>query len=184
MLTCLTFSIESTRYLSTTERTVVKQTTIFASERNTLSYTLVDDSIRNFSKTINVSLTSTIVTTFDSIIEKTIDRVTIILIVFSSIHTTLRSNRVSTTWRVLDTEVKHIEAHFAKRSCSRSTCKTCTNNDYIKTTFVGRVHQFLVSFIVSPFFSQRTFWNLSSDNITIKQFFDFSHNFFLMRNEK
>ena len=49
LLTSLAFSVESTGYLCTTERTVVQCTTIFASERNTLCYTLVDDSVRHFS---------------------------------------------------------------------------------------------------------------------------------------
>ena len=43
LLTCLTLSIECTRYLSTTERTVSQHTTVLTSERNALSYALVDD---------------------------------------------------------------------------------------------------------------------------------------------
>ena len=73
LLTGLATGIERTRYLSTTERTVIQQTTIFTSERNTLRYTLVDDVIGYFSQTIYVSFASTVVATFDCIIEQTIN---------------------------------------------------------------------------------------------------------------
>ena len=114
LLTGLAFSVESTGYLCTTERTVVQCTTIFASERNTLCYTLVDDSVRHFSQTIYVSFTGTIVTTFYSIVEQTVNRVTIILIILCSIDTTLCSDRVCTTGRILNTEIEYSETHFTE----------------------------------------------------------------------
>ena len=92
LLSGLTAGIERTRYLSTTERTVIQQTTVFASERNTLCYALVDNRVGNFSQTINVCFAGTIVTTFDCIVEQTVNRVTIILIILCSIDTTLCSD--------------------------------------------------------------------------------------------
>ena len=115
-----------------TERTVSQHTTILTSERNALSYALVDDIVAHLSQTVNVSLTSTVVTTLYSIVEQTVNRVTIILIILSCIDTTLCCDRVSTTWRVLDAEVQDIEAHLAERCSSRSTCQTCTYNDNVE----------------------------------------------------
>ncbi len=132
LLTCLTLSIESTRYLSTTERTVSQHTTVLTSERNALSYALVDDVVAHLSQTVNVSLTSTVVTTLYCIVEQTVNRIAVILIILSCIDTTLCCDRVSTTWRVLDAEVQDIEAHLAERSSSRSTCQTCTYNDDVE----------------------------------------------------
>ena len=114
LLTGLAFSVESTGYLCATERTVVQCTAIFASERNTLCYTLVDDSVRHFSQTIYVCFTGTIVATFYSIVEQTVNRVTIILIILCSIDTTLCSDRVCTTGRILNTEIEYSETHFTK----------------------------------------------------------------------
>ena len=117
-----------------------------------MGYTLVNDGIRHFCQTINVGFACTIVTTFDCIVEKTVYGVTVILIVLSCIDTTLCSNRVSTTGRILDTEVEYSESHFAQRSGCRCAGKSGTYNDNVKTTFVGRIYKFLVSFIVTPFF--------------------------------
>ena len=44
--------------MSTTERTVSQHTTILTSERNALSYALVDDIVAHRSQTVNVSLTT------------------------------------------------------------------------------------------------------------------------------
>ena len=114
LLTSLAFSVESTGYLCATERTVIQCTAIFASERNTLRYTLVDDSVRHFSQTIYVCFTGTIVATFYSIVEQTVNGVTIILIILCSIDTTLCSDRVCTTGRILNTEIEYSETHFTK----------------------------------------------------------------------
>ena len=73
LLSGLSSCIESTAYLHTTERTVGKITAVFTCKRNTLGYALVDDGCTYLCKTINVCLACTIVTTFDSVIEKTID---------------------------------------------------------------------------------------------------------------
>ena len=92
MLTGLTSSVECTGYLSTTERTVIQQTAIFTGKRYSLSYTLIDNIVRNLCQTIYIRFTGTIVSTLDRIIEKTIHAITVILIVFRSINTALRSN--------------------------------------------------------------------------------------------
>ena len=97
LLTGLTLSVECAAYLCATKRTVVKQTTIFASERNTLCYTLVDDAVAHLCQAINVCFTSAIVTALDGIVIQAIDRVTIILIILSCIDTALCCNRVCTT---------------------------------------------------------------------------------------
>ena len=114
LLTGLTFGVECTAYLSTTERTVGQHTAILTSKGNTLSDALVDNVIADLCQTINVGLTSTVVTTLHSIIEQAIDRVTIVLIALGSVDTTLGSDRVSTTGRVLNAQVDHIEAHLAE----------------------------------------------------------------------
>ena len=158
LLSCLALCIERTAYLCTTERTVSKHTAIFTCERNTLSNTLVDDIVRNLCKAIYVCLTGTIVTTLYSVIEKTVYRVAIVLIVLGSVDTTLSRNRVCTTWRVLDTKVYYVEAHLTERSSCTGTSKTSTDNDYIELELVLWVYQTLVCLVVSPFFSYWSLW--------------------------
>ena len=121
LLACLTLGIEGTRYLSATERTVGEGATIFTSERNALCYALVDDVVRYLSQTIDVGLTSTVVTALDGVVEQTIDRVTVVLIVLGSVDTALCSDGVSTARRILDAEALYLEAHFAKGGSGSTT---------------------------------------------------------------
>ena len=164
LLTSLTLSVESTAHLSTTERTVSEHTAVFASERYTLRHALVDDSVAHFSQTIHVSFTSAIVTTLYGVVEKTIYRVTVVLVVLCSVDTTLCSDRVCTARRVLDAEVLHFEAHFTERSSSTCTSKSSTYDDNIELTFVFGVHQLLVSFIVGPLLGHGAFGDARIQN--------------------
>ena len=97
LLTSLAFSVESTDTCAPPKERLSSVPPYSRAERNTLRYTLVDDSVRHFSQTIYVCFTGTIVATFYSIVEQTVNRVTIILIILCSIDTTLCSDRVCTT---------------------------------------------------------------------------------------
>ena len=156
LLTGLTLCIEGTTNLRATEGTVVEQTAVFTSERNTLRHTLVDDVITYLRQTIYVRLTRTVVTSLDRIVVETIYGVTIVLVVLRCVDTTLRSDRVRTTRTVLDTEVQYVESHLCERSSSRSTGETRTYNNHVETTFVGRVNEFLMVLIVRPLKLQRS----------------------------
>ena len=163
-MTCLTFSVESTGNLSTTERAVGEETAVFASERHALSDALVDNIVRHFGEAIHVGFASAIVATFHSVVEEAIDRVAVVLVVFGSVDTTLRSDRVSAARRVLDAEVKHVEAHLSQSRSGRSAGETGTNDDDVEFALIGGVYEFLVCFIVGPFLSNRTFGDFRVDN--------------------
>ena len=175
LLTCLTLGIESTRNLSATERTVGKQAAVFTGERYALGNTLVDDIVRHFGQTIYVGFTGAVVATLNGVVEQAINRVAVVLIVLGSVDTTLSSDRVSTARRILDAEVEHVESHFSQSRSSRSTGETGTYNDDVELTLVGRIHQFLMSLVVGPFFCNRTFRYLRIDFLC---FFHFYKNLF------
>ena len=159
LLTCLTFGVESTAHLCTTERTVGQHAAVFASKGYALCHALVDDVVAHFGQTIDVGFTSTIVATLHGVVEKTIYGVAVVLVVLCSVDTSLCRDGVGTAGRVLDAEVLHLEAHLTERGGCRSTCQTCTHDDDIKFTLVFGVHQLLVSFIVGPLLSNGTFGN-------------------------
>ena len=160
LLAGLTFGVESTAHLHTTKRAVSQCAAVFASERNTLCHTLVDDACTYFSQTINISFASAIVATFHSVIEQAVNRVAVVLIVLCCIDTALCCNRVCTAGRILYAEVFHFEAHFAERCSGTGTCQTCTYDDNIELTFVFRVNELLMSLEIGPLFSNGTFGNL------------------------
>ena len=160
LLTGLTAGVESTRNLSATERAVGEESAVLASEGNTLSYALVDDVVRDLGEAVDVGLTSAIVAALDGVVEETVDRVAIVLVVLGSIDTALSSDGVSATRRVLNAEVEYVETHLAESGGSRSASETSANDNDVELTLVGRVNKFLVGFVVSPLLRQGTLRNL------------------------
>ena len=131
LLSGLASGIECTAHLSTTERPVGKKSAIFPCERNALSDTLVDDVIAHFGKSIDIRLTATVVAAFDGLIEKTVDRVIVILVVLGGIDTTLCGNGMCTAWRVAYTEYLNIITKLTKCSSCRCTSKPGSDdNDF------------------------------------------------------
>ncbi|SPT75393.1 Uncharacterised protein [Arcanobacterium haemolyticum] len=72
LLTCLTTSIECTRNLNATERTVIEQAAVFTSEWNALSNTLINNVGGNFSQTVDVRFACAVIATLNRVIEQTV----------------------------------------------------------------------------------------------------------------
>src|SRR5690606_12145200 len=105
----------------------------------------------------HICLTCTVVTTFNGIVEQTENGVTVVLVIFSSVNTTLCRNRVCTAWRILEAESLYIIAQLAKCCSSRSTGQASTYYYNIIFTFVSRVNQLYIEFMLFPFFGQWPF---------------------------
>ena len=85
----LTARIECSAHLCATEGTVSEESAVFACERYALCHTLVDDAVADLCQTIDVGLAGTLVTTLNSVIEQTVDAVTVVRIVLCCVDTTL-----------------------------------------------------------------------------------------------
>ena len=96
LLTGLAFGVEGAAHLCTAEGAVGQHAAIFACEGHTLCHTLVDDGVGHLSETINVGFACTIVATFHRIVEETVDRVAVVLVVLGCIDTALGRNGVRT----------------------------------------------------------------------------------------
>ena len=118
LLSRLSAGIERARYLCPAERTVVEQSAVFAGKRYALRHALVDNGIRYFGQTVHVGFTGTIVAPFNRVIEQTVYRIAVVLIILGRIDPSLRSNRVCTTRRILNTEVKYVKPHLGQRGGS------------------------------------------------------------------
>ena len=167
LLAGLSFGIERARHLCATERTIVEQAAVFTRKRHTLRHTLVDNIVRHFGQAIHIGFAGAIVATLNRVVEQTIHRVAIILIVFSRIDTALCSDRMRTARRILNAEIQHIKPEFAQRGSCRSAGKSRTNDNNVETAFVGRIHQFLVCLVICPFFGQRSFRNFGSNILVV-----------------
>ena len=156
LLAGLTLSVEGTRNLSATKRAVGQHATVLAGERNTLGHALVNDIVRHLSQTVDVGLAGAVVATLHGVIEKTVYRVAVVLVVLSSVDTALCSDRVGTARRVLDAEVEHVETHLAERSSCAGASQTSTYDDDVKFKFILGVYQALMSLVVGPLLSYGT----------------------------
>ncbi len=165
LLAGLALGVECTAHLCATERTVGEQTAVFACEGHTLCHALVDDIVRHLGQTVYVGLAGTEVTALYCVVEQTVYRVAVVLIVLGCVDTTLRCDRVSAAGAVLDAEVEHVEAHLAESGGGRSAGQAGTYDDDVEVALVGGVDEFLVSLVVGPFLSDRTFGNLRVDRV-------------------
>ena len=62
---------------------------------------MIDDLDRTFGKTVHIGLTGAVVTTFDSIVKKSVDTISVIGIVFCCIDTTLGSYAMCTSGTIV-----------------------------------------------------------------------------------
>ncbi len=97
LLSGLSAGVEGTANLRTSERAVGEKSAVFPCKRNTLCDALVNDIVADLGKTVNVCLACTIVSSLDCVLEETVDRVVVVLVVLGSVDTTLCRDRVGTT---------------------------------------------------------------------------------------
>ena len=156
MLSRLSFGVEGTAHLCAAEGAVVEQAAVVAGERHALGHTLVDDGAADFCQTVHIGLTSTVVTSLDSVAEEAFHTVAVILIVLGRIDAALSCDAVGAARRVLDAEDVDIKAHGTKRGGCRSASQSSAYHDNVEFALVGQVDQLLRGFIVGPFLSERT----------------------------
>ena len=176
LLTGLTTAIESTLELRTTEGAVIKQATVFATEGNALSHTLVDNVAGHLSQTVHVGLTGTEVATLHGIIEQAVHGVTVILIVMSSIHATLCSNGVSTTGAILVAEALYIVAELCKSSSGGATGKAGTHDENGILTAVIGVNELSLALVFGPLLCDGAIRNAGIRHVVAYGKLDFVHN--------
>ena len=144
--------IKSTLYLRTTKATIAKHSTIFACKWYTLCYALVYNITTYFCQAMHIAFSCTIVATFDSVVKQTVNAISIILIIFCSIYTTLCGNAMCTTRRILEAKRFYIVAQLCQSSSSRCTSQASTYNYNINISFISRIYKFAGTFILAPLF--------------------------------
>ena len=141
LLTGLAAGIESTGNLSTAERAVVQVASVVTGKRYALGNTLVDDVVRYLSQTPDVCFTGTEVAALDGIVEETINGVTVVRIVLSSVDAALRCDGVSAAGAVLIAEGFNLVAKLAKRSSCGTTGEAGSDAENFVFTLIRRIDQ-------------------------------------------
>ena len=157
LLARLALGVECAGHLCATERTVGQRAAVFAGEGNALCHALVDDIIADFGQTVHICLAGAVVATLHGIVEQAVNRVTVVLVILGGIDTSLCGDGVCAARGVLNAEVENLETHFAQRGGCAGSSQARAHHDDVQAALVGGVNQFLMSFIVGPFLSYRTF---------------------------
>ena len=141
LLAGLALGVERTAHLHAAEGAVGEVSAVFTGERNALRDALVDDGGAHLGQTVDVGLAGAVVTTLDGVVEQTIDRVVVILIVLGSVDTALRSDGVRPARTVADAENLDVVAEFAQGGGCRRAAETGTDHDDLKLSLVVGTHE-------------------------------------------
>ena len=155
LLTGLSAGIESAAHLGTPERAVIQQSAIFSCKRHTLCHALVNDVDAHFRQAVHIGFAGTEVAAFHGIVEETIDRISVVLIVLGCVDASLGSDGVCPAGRILKAEGFDLVAQFRQRSSSGGSGQSCAHHDDLKLALVGRVDQFDLVLVVGPLIGQR-----------------------------
>src|SRR5690606_1490523 len=148
---CCSFFVEGPEDLSTTVGTVGQQPAVLSCKGNPLGHTLVNDIYRNFRKAVDIALSGSIVPAFDCIVKKSVDGLSVILVVLGGVDSPLCGDGVGPSGAVLKTKSLDIISQLRQRGSSRGSSKTGAHHNYIIFSFIGRIDQFHIEFMLGPF---------------------------------
>jgi hypothetical protein len=157
LLAGLTASIKSATDLGPAKGAIGKQSTILTGKGNALGYALVDNIGAYLGKAVDVRLAGTKVPTLDSIVEKTMDAIPVVLVILGSIDPPLSGNGVCPSSRILVTKAIHVVPQLAQGSRGCPPGQTGSNDNNAIFPFVGRIDQLGRKAVIVPLLSQRTF---------------------------
>ena len=154
LLAGLAAGVERAAHLGAAEAAVVEQAAVFAGERDALGDHLVDDVDRHLGEAMDVGLAGAEVAALDRVVEQTVDRVAVALVVLGSVDAALRGDRVGTSRRIVERERLDLVAELAQRRGRRRTGQTGPDDDDLELSLVRRVHQLLIGDVVLPLVGQ------------------------------
>ena len=156
LLAGLATRVERAGHLYAAERAVVQQAAVLPGERDALGDALVDDVGAHLGQAVDVRLAGAVVAALDGVVEETVDRVAVLLVVLGGVDPALRGDRVRTTRGVLVAEGLHVVAGLAERGRRRGAGQTGADDDDAQLAAVGRVDQPGLELAVLPAVGDRT----------------------------
>ena len=160
LLACLALRVEGPAHLHPTKRAVVEQPAILTGEGHALRHALVDDARADFRQAVHVGLTAAVVAALHGVVEESVHRVAVVLVVLGGVDAALGCDGVCTTWAVLETESLHVVTHLSQRRGRRAACQSRAHHNDVDQTLVGWVDQANVVFVVGPLVRQGTLGGL------------------------
>src|ERR1044072_333780 len=118
LLSCLASRIKSSRNLSTSKRSIIEKSAVFARKGHTLRDALINYVHAELGQTIDIRFPRTKVAPFHRVIKETIDTVTIVTIILSRVDTSLSGNTVGASRAVVIAEAENVVTQLGERSGS------------------------------------------------------------------
>ena len=156
LLAGLTSSIEGSRNLRAAKGAVCKEPAIFAREGNPLRDTLVDDQRADFGKPVNICFAGSKIAALYGVVEKTIDAVAVVLIVFCGVYSALCGDRVRAARAVLVAKALDVEALFAQRCGGGRAGQAAAHDNKLVLSLIRGTDDFGVIFVGGPLFFEWT----------------------------
>ena len=155
LLTGLAAGVERAADLRAAEAAVVEQAAVLAGERHALGDHLVDDVDRHLGEAVHVGLAGAEVAALDRVVEQTVDRVAVALVVLRRVDAALGGDRVRPPRRVVERERVDLVAELGERRRRRRTGESGADDDDLELALVGRVDELLVGLEVVPLVGER-----------------------------
>ena len=155
LLSGLSAGVERAGNLGPAEGAIGQQSAVFAGEGDALRDALVDNGCADFGQTIDVGLAGAEVAALDRVVEKTVNAVAVVLIIFCGVDPALRSNGVGAARAVLVTETLNVETLFAQGGGGRTAGQSAAHNENLELSFVGRTDELGVVFKIGPLLVER-----------------------------
>ena len=164
LLTRLTPSIERTRDQRPSKRPVCQQTAVLSRERHPLRNTLINNVVADLRETINILFSTAEIPSLNRVVEKSVDRVAIVGVVFGGVDSSLGGDAVRTARAVVKTETVDLVAQLGQRGRRGSPCQARAHNNDVELALVRRANQLDLGQMPLPLVLERTGGNLGVES--------------------
>jgi hypothetical protein len=103
--------------LYTTEGSVFEEASVFACEGDALGYALIDDIRGHFGEAMDIAFAGAIIASFHRVVEKAIDAISVVLIIFCGVDSTLCGYTMSAAGAIMKSKALDIITEFAEGGC-------------------------------------------------------------------
>ena len=151
LLAGLAAGVEGAGNLRAAEGAVIQQPAVFAGEGHALRDALVDDLVGDLGEAIDVGLAGAEVAALDGVVEKAVNGVAVVAVVFRGVDAALRGDGVGAARRVLVAEAFHVVAQLGKAGRGGATREAGADHDDVEFPLVGRIDELRVHLVAHPF---------------------------------
>ena len=112
--------------------------------------------LADFGQAINVRFARTEVAAFDGVVEKPVNAVAVVLIIFRGVDPALGGDGMRAARRILVTETLHPVTQLAERGRGRSAGQTASDDDDFEFSAIIRINESRMIVMGAPFVGQRS----------------------------